>query len=60
METILIILIFLAAVGFLGNKIYQSFNLKNKAGCAKGCGSCGAIDFEELAQKIEHKTTQIS
>ena len=56
METILIILIFVVAIGFLGNRIYQSFNLKNKAGCAKGCGSCGAVDFEKIAQDIEQKT----
>ncbi len=56
METLLIILIFVVAIGFLGNRIYQSFNLKNKAGCAKGCGSCGAVDFEKIAQEIEHKT----
>ena len=53
MENILIGLIFLSAIGYLGNMVFQNFNPKNKAGCAKGCGSCGAVDFDRIAAKME-------
>jgi FeoB-associated Cys-rich membrane protein len=56
MENIIIGLIFLSAIAYLGNIVYQNFNPKNKAGCAKGCGSCGAIDFDKIASQMEsHK-----
>jgi FeoB-associated Cys-rich membrane protein len=53
MENLLIVLIFLSAVAYLGNLVYKNFNSKNKAGCAKGCGSCGAIDFDKIALEME-------
>ena len=53
MENIIIILIFLSAIVYLGNIVYKNFNPKNKAGCAKGCGSCGAIDFDKIALQME-------
>ena len=55
MENLIIILIFLLAIVYLGNLVYKNFNPKNKAGCAKGCGSCGAIDFDKIALEIESK-----
>ena len=48
MENIIIALIFLAAIFYLGNLVKTNFSLKNKAGCSKGCGSCGAIDFNKI------------
>jgi hypothetical protein len=53
MENVFIGLIFLGAIVYLGNLVFQNFNPKNKAGCAKGCGSCGAIDFDKIAAKME-------
>ncbi len=53
MENIIIVLIFLLAIVYLGNIVYKNFNPKNKAGCAKGCGSCGAIDFDKIASQME-------
>ena len=53
MENIIIILIFLSAIVYLGNIVHKNFNPKNKAGCAKGCGSCGAIDFDKIALQME-------
>lgn len=44
---------FLLALIYLGNIVYKNFNPKNKAGCAKGCGSCGAIDFDKIATQME-------
>ncbi len=37
MQTLIIVLIFAAAVGYLAWRAYQSLSLK-KAGCGKGCG----------------------
>ncbi|MFD2935216.1 FeoB-associated Cys-rich membrane protein [Spirosoma flavum] len=37
MQELIIFLIFAGALGYLGNRIYQSFAQK-KAGCGKGCG----------------------
>lgn len=53
MENVVIGLIFLAAIIYLGNLVFRNFNPKNKAGCAKGCGSCGAIDFDKISAKME-------
>jgi FeoB-associated Cys-rich membrane protein len=53
MENFIIILIFVLAVIYLGNLVYKNFNPKNKAGCAKGCGSCGAIDFDKISAQME-------
>jgi hypothetical protein len=55
MENILIGFIFLLAIGYLGSLVFQNFNPKNKAGCAKGCGSCGAIDFDKISAKMESR-----
>ena len=52
MENLIIILVFLVAIVYLGNMVYQNFNPKNKAGCSKGCGSCGAIDFNKIEAQI--------
>ena len=47
---------FLSALIYLGNIVYKNFNPKNKAWCAKGCGSCGAIDFDKIATQMESQT----
>lgn len=52
MENILITLIFLFAIFYLGNIVRKNFSLKNKAGCSKGCGSCGAIDFDKIEAQL--------
>lgn len=56
MENTVIGLMFLSALIYLGNIVYKNFNPKNKAGCAKGCGSCGAIDFDKIATQMESQT----
>ena len=52
MENLIIGIIFLGAVAYLGKQLMSHFNPKN-VGCAKGCGSCGAIDFDKIAAKME-------
>lgn len=37
MQTILILMLFAAALGYLGWRVYQRFSAK-EAGCGKGCG----------------------
>lgn len=58
MENLIIILVFLVAIVYLGNMVYQNFNPKNKAGCSKGCGSCGAIDFDKIEAAMSVKGQQ--
>jgi hypothetical protein len=53
MENLIIVLIFLSAITYLGSLVYKNFNPQNKAGCSKGCGSCGAIDFDKIAAQME-------
>jgi hypothetical protein len=50
-ETI-ILLLFVAAAGFVARLVYQQFFARRaEKGCAKGCGSCSAIDVEKI--KVE-------
>jgi hypothetical protein len=54
-ETIIIAMLFLAAVGYLLNVVRKSFSTKS-GGCAKGCGSgCGTIDFRKIEAEINRK-----
>lgn len=38
MQELIIFLIFAAALGYLGSRVYRSFFAKKQAGCGKGCG----------------------
>lgn len=51
-QEILLGIIFLAALVYLGNIIYRSFNPKNGV-CDKGCSGCNAVDFKKLEQQIK-------
>jgi len=53
-QQILVILIFLVAVGYLARMVYKSFQGKS-SGCATGCGKCGAVDFEKIEAEIKSK-----
>ncbi|GHA64945.1 FeoB-associated Cys-rich membrane protein [Pontibacter akesuensis] len=50
-QQLIILLIFLVAVAYMGRMIYRSFAAKS--GCAKGCGSCGSIDFSKIQKDLE-------
>lgn len=54
-ENILIFLIFAIAVAYVGRVIYRSFMPNKDAGCAKGCGSCSAIDFSKIQKELDRK-----
>jgi len=53
-ETIIITMLFVAAVGYLLNGVRKSFSNKS-SGCAKGCGACGSIDFKKIEAEINRK-----
>lgn len=41
MQQIIVLILFLAAAGYVGWRIWKTFDSKNEGGCAKGCG-CAA------------------
>ena len=50
MQQLLVILIFLAAVGYLGWRALVSLRRPAQGGCGKGCG-CGAPEKSVTARK---------
>jgi hypothetical protein len=55
-QTILILVIFAGALAYLGRMVYRSFQAKSAgAGCASGCGKCGAVDFNKIEQQLRQK-----
>ncbi|MCJ8163814.1 FeoB-associated Cys-rich membrane protein [Pontibacter sp. E15-1] len=52
-QELIILLIFLVAALYMARMVYRSFSAKS--GCAKGCGSCGAIDFKKIQQELDKK-----
>ncbi len=52
-QEIIVILIFIAALVYLGRLVYHSFT--TDAGCPKGCGSCSAVDFKKIEQQIRER-----
>jgi hypothetical protein len=54
-QQVIILILFLAAVAYLGYTIYKSFRVSS--GCASGCGSCG-IDFNKIQKDLEKKAVK--
>ena len=52
-QEILVLVVFAAAVAYVGRLVYQNFHMKS--GCASGCGKCG-IDFEKINRHLEKKS----
>jgi hypothetical protein len=52
-QQILLILLFLAALFYVGRIIYKSFQAKSA--CATGCGKCGAVDFNKIEKQLKEK-----
>jgi len=40
-QQIIVLILFLAAAGYMGWRLWKSFDSRNGGGCAKGCG-CAA------------------
>jgi hypothetical protein len=57
-ENLIIFILFASAIVYLGNMVRKQFQTKNSAGCAKGCGGCGAIDFTKIEAQIAAKEKQ--
>ena len=55
MENLIIFTLFALALVYLGNIVRKQFQSKNTAGCAKGCGGCGAVDFNKIEAQIVAK-----
>lgn len=58
LETLLILALFAGAIFYLGRLAWQQFFSRKGAGCAKGCGSCGAVDFEKIARQAAQQETR--
>jgi hypothetical protein len=52
-QTILVGIIFLAAVAYLLRMAYKTFF--TKTACASGCGKCGAVDFAKIENELKQK-----
>jgi hypothetical protein len=51
-QQVVIILLFAAALAYLGRMIYRSFQSKS---CATGCGKCSTIDFDKIEKQLNSK-----
>ena len=51
-QEIIIGLVFSGALGYVGRMGYRQFFANGNAGCAKGCGGCGAIDVKKIEAQI--------
>jgi hypothetical protein len=51
-QEVLIVLIFIAAVAYLGRMVVRHFYMKED--CSSGCGKCG-IDFTKIEKQILDK-----
>jgi hypothetical protein len=52
MQELIVLLIFVVALGYLGNRAYKSF-FKKEAGCGKGCGC--ATDSKAAKALVEER-----
>jgi hypothetical protein len=52
-QSILVGLIFIAAVLYIGRLIFRSF--RADSACSSGCGKCAAIDFKKLEAQLKEK-----
>ena len=50
-QQIIVFLIFIVAVAYMARLLYRTFFSKAE-GCAKGCGSCGGLDFKKIEQEM--------
>ncbi|WP_242921811.1 hypothetical protein [Pontibacter liquoris] len=52
-QHIFILLLFLAALVYMGRLVYRSFSLKGN--CVSGCSGCATIDFNKIQKDLEKK-----
>ena len=46
-QEVIVCLLFVLALVYVGRLLYNSFR-PGKSACAKGCGSCSALDVDKL------------
>jgi hypothetical protein len=52
-QTIIVVLLFVAAIAYIGKMIYNHFTMKEN--CATGCGKCNAVDFSKIEKQLKEK-----
>jgi FeoB-associated Cys-rich membrane protein len=52
LQQVIVMLLFAAALAYLGRMIYRTFHAKS---CATGCGKCSAVDFDKIEKQINAK-----
>lgn len=52
-QEIIVLIIFAAALFYLGRLAYRSFS--QDSSCPKGCGSCAAVDFKKIQEQVKEK-----
>ena len=52
-QEIIIGLLFLSALGYVGNLLYNNMQAKNA--CSTGCGKCGAADLSKVEAILKEK-----
>jgi hypothetical protein len=52
LQTVLVGLLFAAALFYIGRIIYRSIVPNNNGSCASGCNKCG-VDFSNIGAKSE-------
>jgi hypothetical protein len=55
LQEILIVLIFIAALAYLGRLVFRSFQANS---CATGCGKCSAVDFSKIEKQLGQNKLQ--
>lgn len=51
-QQVILILLFAAALAYLGRMVYRAFQAKS---CATGCGKCSTIDFNKIEKELNAK-----
>ncbi len=51
-QSLLILLLFAAAVVYLGRMVYTAFTAKS---CASGCGKCSTLDIDRIANQVRSR-----
>jgi hypothetical protein len=55
LQQVIILLLFIAAVIYIGFLIVKSF--RARSGCSSGCGSCG-VDFNKIERDLKGKVVR--
>jgi hypothetical protein len=51
-QQFIIFAVFILAALYVARLVYKSFSSKS-GGCAKGCGACSTIDFNQIKKQLD-------